>query len=70
MDWRQFPRNMREQMPPPPMAMGQRPPAFYGSNFPPMYLPEQQFPRDRFPPNDWRMVERDYNRREYDRRPQ
>lgn len=64
MDWR-FPRNMREPMPP-PMPMGQRPPVYYGANFPPMYIPEQPFPRERFPPNDWR----DFNRREYDRRPQ
>jgi hypothetical protein len=53
--------------------MSQRPPVFYGPNFSsqiPVYIPEQQFARDRFSPGDWRQLDRDYNRREYDRRPQ
>jgi chromodomain-helicase-DNA-binding protein 1 len=68
-DWRQYPRNARDPM----AAMSQRPPVFYGPNFSsqiPVYIPEQQFARDRFSPGDWRQLDRDYNRREYDRRPQ
>lgn len=47
-------------------------PMYYGSNFvppgAPMY-PVDPFQRDRFVPNPWRPVERDF-RRDYDRRQQ
>lgn len=70
-DWRQYPRAARDAMP----AISQRPPLYYPPNFvpaPPMYVPPEQqpFPRDRFSPGDWRTLDREYNRRDYDRRPQ